>query len=390
MSFNLTHDATDTFEKPALPVYSDWNAETGESGNILNLPGVVQDLNMNAFKILMGDLIISQNQLEYRGNLYDYPIGIHSRIATIEDILVEITQPLSYKADLINGLVPSNQLPSYIDKVLEYASLSNFPAIGLSSKIYIAIDTNKSYRWGGSVYSQLDDGIVLGNTISTAFRGDLGYIAYLHALINSGNPHNTTKFDIGLSNVDNTSDALKPVSTPQATAIALKENAITVLPIAKGGTNSSTALSNNKLFASVLGVIKEITSYWDNVNGFLKLGASTAPICTLDITGSFAISMTTITGNYTVLIADNHINITNGATAVTVTLPTPVSFTNREITLSKGVNSTGIVTIATSVGLLEDLSGTLVANTTLATLGSFGAKVVYKSNGTNWIRKING
>lgn len=48
-----------------------------------------------------------------------------------------------------NGLIPSSQLPSYVDDVLEYNSLSDFPVSGTTGKIYVALDTNKTYRWGG-------------------------------------------------------------------------------------------------------------------------------------------------------------------------------------------------------------------------------------------------
>ena len=54
-----------------------------------------------------------------------------------------------------NGLVPSNQLPSYVDDVQEYSSTSAFPASGEIGKIYVATDTNKSYRWSGSTYIEL-------------------------------------------------------------------------------------------------------------------------------------------------------------------------------------------------------------------------------------------
>lgn len=80
-----------------------------------------------------------------------------------------------------NGKVPSAQLPSYVDDVLEYASLSNFPATGESGKIYIAIDTNKSYRWSGSTYVEISSSLALGETSSTAYRGDRGKTAYDHA-----------------------------------------------------------------------------------------------------------------------------------------------------------------------------------------------------------------
>jgi hypothetical protein len=73
-----------------------------------------------------------------------------------------------------NGKVPSSQLPSYVDDVLEYASLSNFPATGESGKIYIALDTNQTYRWSGSAYVEISPSLALGETASTAYRGDKG------------------------------------------------------------------------------------------------------------------------------------------------------------------------------------------------------------------------
>lgn len=54
-----------------------------------------------------------------------------------------------------SGLVPSTQLPSYVDDVLEYADLAAFPATGAMGKIYVAIDTGKTYRWSGSVYVEI-------------------------------------------------------------------------------------------------------------------------------------------------------------------------------------------------------------------------------------------
>lgn len=56
------------------------------------------------------------------------------------------------KADLVDGKVPASELPSYVDDVVEYANTSAFPAEGERGKIYIALDTNTSYRWGGSTY----------------------------------------------------------------------------------------------------------------------------------------------------------------------------------------------------------------------------------------------
>jgi hypothetical protein len=51
--------------------------------------------------------------------------------------------------------VPAAQLPSYVDDVLEYANLAGFPATGETAKIYVALDTNKTYRWSGSAYVEI-------------------------------------------------------------------------------------------------------------------------------------------------------------------------------------------------------------------------------------------
>lgn len=79
-----------------------------------------------------------------------------------------------------NGRVPSSQLPSYVDDVVEYASRSAFPATGESGKIYVALDTNLAYRWGGSEYVEISPSLALGETSSTAYRGDRGKAAYDH------------------------------------------------------------------------------------------------------------------------------------------------------------------------------------------------------------------
>lgn len=54
-----------------------------------------------------------------------------------------------------SGLVPASQLPSYVDDVLEFADLASFPATGETGKIYVALDTLKTYRWSGSAYVEI-------------------------------------------------------------------------------------------------------------------------------------------------------------------------------------------------------------------------------------------
>ena len=79
------------------------------------------------------------------------------------------------------GKVPSAQLPSFVDDVIESADFASLPATGESGKIYVTLDDNKSFRWGGSVYVEIASSLALGETETTAYRGDYGKIAYEHS-----------------------------------------------------------------------------------------------------------------------------------------------------------------------------------------------------------------
>lgn len=73
-----------------------------------------------------------------------------------------------------NGKVPASQLPSYVDDVEEYGSMLSFPEQGEEGKIYVAKDTNLTYRWSGSTYVEIGQSIALGETSNTAYPGDKG------------------------------------------------------------------------------------------------------------------------------------------------------------------------------------------------------------------------
>ena len=102
---------------------------------------------------------------------------------------------LAGKADLVGGKVPSAQLPAYVDDVLEYANLAAFPVTGESGKIYVALNTNLTYRWSGTAYVEISKSIALGETADTAYRGDRGKTAYDHSQA-TGNVHGTTASQI--------------------------------------------------------------------------------------------------------------------------------------------------------------------------------------------------
>ena len=184
-------------------------------------------------------------------------VGINSSTdaASIDNKLTTAIATLATKADLVSGKVPSSQLPSYVDDVLEFANLAAFPGTGETGKIYIADDTNAQYRWSGSAYIEIvaavgtTDAITEGSTnlFFTAARVravvltglSLATNAAISAadtiltalgklqkqitdhLADTGNPHAVTSAQVGLGNVDNTSDVNKPVSTAQGAADAV-------------------------------------------------------------------------------------------------------------------------------------------------------------------------
>lgn len=151
-----------------------------------------------------------------------------------------------------SGKVPSSQLPSYVDDVIEATAIANFPATGEAGKIYVDTSTNKTYRWSGSAYVEISASLALGETSSTAYRGDRGKAAYDHSqatharidatktaasstngniLINGTeitvykhpagtNPHGTTKSDVGLGNVPNVATNDQTPSYTEASSLA--------------------------------------------------------------------------------------------------------------------------------------------------------------------------
>lgn len=176
-------------------------------------------------------------------------IANHSaRIQDVQNSATTITNTIGQNNGIASlgadGKVPANQLPSYVDDVLEYNNLAGFPATGEDGKIYVAKDTNKIYRWSGTQYVEISASLALGETSSTAFAGDKGKTAYDHSQIIAGNPHGTTKAQIGLSDVDNTSDLSKPISTATQSAL---DNKVDKEAGKSLSTNDYTNLEKSKL-----------------------------------------------------------------------------------------------------------------------------------------------
>lgn len=106
-----------------------------------------------------------------------------------------------------DGKVPASQLPSFVDDTIEgYLYNGNFYSDSAhtilvtaeTGKIYVDLSTNRCYRWSGSQYTEISSSLALGETSSTAYRGDRGAVAYSHSQT-TGNPHNTALTDFGVT-----------------------------------------------------------------------------------------------------------------------------------------------------------------------------------------------
>ena len=149
----------------------------------------------------------------------------------------------SVNASAITGVIDASHLPSYVDDVLEgYLSNSKFyktkgsdntytgEITGETGKIYVDLDSNKTYRWSGTAYVVISETLALGETSSTAYRGDRGKIAYDHAAAKG------SAFASGLYKI--TTNAQGHVTA----ATAVQKSDITALGIPAQDTNTWNAL----------------------------------------------------------------------------------------------------------------------------------------------------
>ena len=121
----------------------------------------------------------------------------YAKLTDLPTKLSQLTNDANY-VQTVGGLIPSALLPSFVDDVIEFDSIEDFPTVGESGKIYIAKDTNITYRWSGTDYVEISKSLALGETSLTAYRGDRGKTAYDHSQT-TGNPHDTSLSDLGVT-----------------------------------------------------------------------------------------------------------------------------------------------------------------------------------------------
>ena len=113
-----------------------------------------------------------------------------------------------------SGKVPSTQLPSYVDDVIEVANYASLPVTGETGKIYITLDNNKIYRWSGSVYVE----IASNNAIWGSITGTLSNQTDLQNALNAKVPYTGATANVNLGEYELKTGQLTLDTTPTGTA----------------------------------------------------------------------------------------------------------------------------------------------------------------------------
>lgn len=173
-------------------VQSDWSvSDSSNDAFIKNKPGAAG--TGLGFVKTGGDVTISDGVITVNDNSHAHTIGNVTGLQTALDakIATSAKGTANGVAELDStGKVPANQLPSFVDDVIEgylnagklYKEEAHTSQInGEAGKIYVDLHTNKTYRWSGSAFVVISDTIALGETSTTAYRGDKGKTAYDHS-----------------------------------------------------------------------------------------------------------------------------------------------------------------------------------------------------------------
>ena len=223
------------------------------------------------------------------------------------------------------GKVPSSQLPSYVDDVIEVANYGSLPSTGETGKIYITLDTNKIYRWTGSVYVEVSSSAAVWGGITGTLSNQTDLQSALDAKQDDLNGTGFVKASGTTISYDNTT--YYPTSNP---------NGYTT----NTGTVTSVALSVPSAF-SVSG--SPITS-----SGTLAISATGDTTQYIAGDGSLVTFPTTSTAGTLIREVRN----TTGATLTKGTVVYISGATGNKPTVSKAL-ATGDNTSAQTFGLVQ-------------------------------------
>ena len=137
-------------------------------------------------------------------------------LGTLSD-QTDLQNALDLKADLVDGKVPSYQLPSYVDDVIEVANYAALPVVGESGKIYVTIDNNHIFRWTGSTYVEITDNTAVWGAIT----GTLSSQTDLQNALNTKVPYTGATGNVNLGEYGLTSGYYQFDTTPTGTPTSL-------------------------------------------------------------------------------------------------------------------------------------------------------------------------
>lgn len=126
--------------------------------DVTNLQTTLNGKAATSHSHVISDVSGLQTALDGKQATGSYASAVHTHaIADVTGLQTALDgkQAAGSYATLVGGVIPSAQLPSYVDDVLEYAAPANFPATGEAGKIYVATTTGKTYRWSGSSYTEI-------------------------------------------------------------------------------------------------------------------------------------------------------------------------------------------------------------------------------------------
>jgi hypothetical protein len=266
---------------------------------------------------------------------------------------------------------------SAFDNISEHANVGAFPGTGAADKFYLAQDTGILYRWTGSAYAIISAQLALGETSSTAYRGDRGKTAFDHVSA-TDNPHSVSKSQVGLSNVPNTDftsavDAnTAKVSYTDATKVAGIEAGAQVTNTTR--VTAAGALMDNEVTNLAQVKAFDSTDYATSAQGTTADNALQARGAVNAQTGT----------TYTLVIGDEYLDgvrMTN-ASANTITLPP-----NADVALPVGTKvfitqgGAGSTTIAAGAGVTLNAP----ASAPLAIGEIHGSRVCQKTATDTWL-----
>jgi hypothetical protein len=151
---------------------------TAEEANVDNLQGRMTSAEGDIDDIESGATVVPRALGDQNGNTINTTYLTQSSASATYIPLTQKAQPNGVATLGADGRVVASQIPGVVTSIEEYDTLEDFPEVGVLTTVYLALDTGLTYLWSGSSYVALSSSLALGETSTTAYRGDRGKEAY--------------------------------------------------------------------------------------------------------------------------------------------------------------------------------------------------------------------